>query len=104
VAQFDVYKNPNRTTQKTVPYLLDVQNSLFEGLSTRLIVPLVRLKQSDHPIKRLNPVFEIEGKPVYMSTAEMAGISRKSIGKHVVSLSSRRDEIRDSLDFLITGF
>jgi len=104
MAQFDVYLNPNPASKKYAPYLLDVQNNLFESLSTRIVVPLLSEKSIRIPVNKLNPEFTIEGKKVYLSTAEIAGIPQSAVGKYVCSLSSRRNQIIDALDFLILGF
>lgn len=104
MAQFDVYKNSNSATNKTYPYVLDVQNNLLDSLATRVVVPLASEKKVGTPMARLNPCFEIEGKRVVMSTAELAGVSKQSLGKKVASLISRRNEILGALDFVITGF
>jgi len=81
VAQFDVYRNINETTNELFPYLLDVQNNLFSSLQTRVVVPL---SSGVKPIKKLNPLFIIEGKNVFMSTTDMAGISLGSCGELVL--------------------
>ena len=104
MAQFDVYKNTNLASKKAVPYLLDVQNELFSSLSTRMVVPLVSEKRIGKPMSRLNPCFDVNGKTVYMSCAEMAGVSHSVLGECVTSLGYRRSEIVDALDFLIAGF
>jgi len=104
MAQFDVYQNPNPSSKKYAPYLLDVQNNLFEALTTRVVVPLVLEKSMRLPANRLNPGFNIDGNLVYMSTAEVAGVSHNVIGKYVCSLSLNRNEIIGALDFLFTGF
>ena len=104
MAQFDVYINPNSASKKYAPYLLDVQNDLFESLTTRVVVPLLTEKGIRVPANRLNPEFTIEGKKVYLSTAEIAGIPQSAMGKYVCSLSSHRTQINNALDFLITGF
>jgi toxin CcdB len=39
-----------------------------------------------------------------MSTAELAGVSLRSIGEKVASLKDHRDEIVAALDFLFAGF
>ena len=49
------------------------------------VIPLVAITEMNKPAKRLNPQFEIEGKPVVMSTAELAGIPRHT------PLGERRD-------------
>ena len=104
MAQFDVYVNPNPASKKYAPYLLDVQNDLFESLATRVVIPLLTEKGIRVPANRLNPEFNIEGKTVYMSTAEIAGIPQSAMGKYVCSLSFDRTQIINSLDFLVSGF
>ena len=101
MAQFDLYANPNPDTNERVPYLLDIQNDLLDTLSTRVVVPLVT---GIRPITHLNPSFEIEGRTVIMSTAEMAGVPKKILGEKVASLAQSRDEIIEAVEFLMTGF
>lgn len=101
MAQFDVYENLNTRTKDEIPYLLDIQNDILKNLSTRVVVPLV-LKMK--PAKILNPLFEINGSPVTMSTAELAGISTQNLGSFVCSVEDKRDEIVSAVDFMITGF
>lgn len=36
MSQYDVYENVNEETNRTVPYLLDVQSELLEKLATRV--------------------------------------------------------------------
>jgi toxin CcdB len=104
MAQFDVYLNPNPASKKYAPYLLDVQNDLFQSLATRVVVPLLTEKGIRIPANKLNPGFSIEGKKVYLSTAEIAGIPQSAIGKYVCSLSIHRTQIINALDFFISGF
>jgi toxin CcdB len=101
MAQFDVYKNVNESSKKSIPYLLDIQNDILKNLSSRVVVPLVLNSKG---AKILNPVFEIENQKVIMSTAELASISSDKIGEKVCSLEERRDEVIGAIDFLITGF
>ncbi len=102
MAQFDVYENRNPETKQSIPYLLDVQADLLDGLSTRVVVPLIAAmgKAADH----LNPRFKIRRTSVIMSTAELAGVSLQILGEKVCSLKEQRDEIIAALDFLFTGF
>jgi len=103
MAQFDVYLNPNTSTRKVIPYLLDVQADLLDMLATRVVAPLVLLEEMGLAAKHLNPQFKIKGVAVVMSTAELAGISTRSLGDKVTSLKNKRDEIISALDFLFTG-
>lgn len=103
MAQFDVYLNPNAATRKIIPYLLDVQADLLDTLATRVVVPLVSAGEMGTAARHLNPRFKVKGAAVVMSTAELAGVSNRSLGDKVVSLRSKRDEIIAALDLLFTG-
>ena len=83
MAQFDVYENPNPASQRTIPYLLDVQTDLLDNLATRVVAPLVNSAAMPMPGRHLNPAFSIEESKVIMSTAEIAGVSVKILGKKV---------------------
>ena len=103
MAQFDVYLNQNPSTRKAIPYLLDVQADLLDTLATRVVVPLILPEEMSLAAKHLNPRFKVKGESVVMSTAELAGISFRSLGDKVATLKSKRDEIIAALDLLITG-
>ena len=103
MAQFDVYRNSNRATQKRVPYLLDVQSDLLSQFPTRIVVPLVSLKALGAPAERLHPAFRVEGRKVVMMTAQLAGIAKDLVRDRVTSLATRRFEIIAAIDFLISG-
>ncbi len=103
MAQFDVYLNPNPATRKVIPYLLDVQADLLAPLATRVVVPLVLAEEMGLSAKTLNPKFKIKNITVVMSTAELAGISVRSLGDKATSLKGKRDEIIAELDLLFTG-
>jgi len=104
MAQFDVFENPNEETNRAIPYLLDVQADLLDTLATRVVVPLVAASAMGKAIQHLNPELTIANATVFMSTAELAGIPVRSMGKKVGSLKDRRLEIIATLDFLFTGF
>ena len=103
MAQFDVYLNTNADSCKAIPYLLDVQADLLDTLTTRVVVPLVLAAEMGLAAKHLNPQFKIKGVAVVMSSAELAGISIRSLGDKVTSLKNKRDEIIAALDLLFTG-
>ncbi len=100
--QFAVHKNANHASAAEVPFLLDVQCELLEGLATRVVVPL-RLRTAMTPARHLNPVFEVGGAEVVMSTAELAGVPMAALGEVVHSLADRRGDITAALDFLFLG-
>jgi toxin CcdB len=104
MAQFDVYRNGNPASRDTIPYLLDAQSDMLEPLSTRVVIPLVRASEMGKAAKYLNPVVEVEGVALVMSTAELAGVPSHLLVDNVQSLADRRDEIIAALDFLFSGF
>lgn len=103
MAQFDVYENPNPKTKVAFPYLLDVQNNLLDSMATRVVIPMIKISRANEPITRLNPVFEIDGTNVLLSTAELAGVSKNTLGAFVTSLKDNRTDIVNALDMLFTG-
>lgn len=103
MAQFDVHTNTNAASQREVPYLLDIQSELLDGLATRVVVPLFRKSAFGKPVQRLHPEFDIAGVAVVMSTAELAGIPRRNLGKKVESLVEHRSVIVSAVDLLMSG-
>ena len=104
MAQLDVYENPNQATREEIPYLLDVQTGLLDGLASRVVVPLVKASAMGKAAQRLNPIFTVGQTEVIMSTAELAGIPTRLLGQRVGSLADRRGEIIAALDFLFSGY
>jgi toxin CcdB len=104
MAPFDVHENQNQETNQAIPYLLDVQAELLENLATRVDVPLITSSAMGKAVKHLNPQLEIRRAPVFMSTAELAGVPVRILGEKVGSLKDRRNDIIAAIDFLFTGF
>ncbi|MDK9717706.1 MAG: CcdB family protein [Trichlorobacter sp.] len=104
MAQFDVYANPNQATNRTIPYLLDVQADLLSDLATRVVVPLYAATAATKAAQHLNPRFQVKRTSVIMSTAELAGVPLSALGDRVDSWQHHRSEIIAALDFLISGF
>jgi toxin CcdB len=98
----DVCRNPEAegTPSHPVPFLLVVQGNHVEVQSSRVVVPLVRASDTGKPIKRLMPVFTIEGEQFVMMTPQIAGIATADIGTAVASLADHRFEIRTAIDIL----
>ncbi|OGT88472.1 MAG: plasmid maintenance protein CcdB [Gammaproteobacteria bacterium RIFOXYA12_FULL_61_12] len=104
MAQFKVYVNQNKATEKTYPYLLDIQSNLLDDLRTRVVIPLCPTSLAGKAaITKLCPILEIEGNHFIALTQQIAGIDRKSIGKEICNLSQNRSEIIAALDFIISG-
>lgn len=101
MAQFDVYKNENHLTNQKVPYLLDVQNDILKSLNTRVMIPLVRDLKS---VQGLTKEFVINDEKVYLTTAQMGAVYIDELKEKVTSLENIKEEIKNSIDFLIYGF
>lgn len=98
--QFDVYENENPKTKERIPYLLDIQSEILSMLDTRVVVPLViNVKSAKH----LNPIFQINGKSVVMSTAQLTAVPSAILNTKITNLSNSRAEILNAIDFLLTG-
>lgn len=98
MARFDVYPGA-----RGKGYLLDCQADLLEHLETRVIVPL--LPAAGLPqASRLNPMFEIEGERVVMSTQLIFAIPMDRLGAKVTSLAEEHLVIMNALDMLLSGY
>ena len=97
MARFSVHLNPNGG------YLLDVQADLMRHLNTRVVVPLMPLDQAPKPATRLNPLFMIDGVEHSMVTQFMAAVPAADLGRIVMDVADRRDDIVNALDLLLQG-
>lgn len=83
---------------------IDLQSDLFDGLSTRVMVPLAPAQDVAKLVPRLNPRFEIDGMVFAMVTQFMGTVSGPDIGPAIADLSARAGEITAATDFLFQGF
>lgn len=98
--QFDLFRNGSN---RTYPFLVDLQADLLRDLGTRVVAPLTPIK-AGRPIDRLNPVVEIGGRKYAVVFQEMAAAPIAVLKVPVGSLRTRRDDMIAALDFLFTGF
>ena len=101
MAQFDVYKNENDQTNQKVPYLLDIQNDILDSINTRVVIPLVKDKKD---FKGLKKEFMIENQKVYLTTSQMGAVHKNELKTKITTLINQKEEIKNSIDFLIYGF
>jgi toxin CcdB len=102
MAQFILYRNNHKQTQKRYPFLLDIQNDFLDTLKTRLVIPVSELTEQ-RPINRLNPIFEWHSLRYVLITQEMATIPEQNLGSAVTELHYLRSELLAAVDLLITG-
>jgi toxin CcdB len=102
MARFDVYRNPRRGSVHA-PYLVDMQCDWLQA-GLRVVVPLVKPSYHGTPISKLNPVVEVEGKPLVFSPTEIGSLPDAELRKPVASLAADRDVLVAALDFLFQGY
>ncbi len=98
--QFDLYRNEGENAD-LFPYVLDVTNELHHLSKLRVVIPLC---SDGAAITHLNPTWTIEGRKLYLSTMDIAGIPAAMLQERVANFADRRNEIVDAVDFLIHGF
>ena len=103
MAQFDVYINPNPDTKTQIPYLLDVQAELLDSFATRVIIPVYHAGSINILVRQLNPVIQMQGEKLILSTSELAAVPTSYLGVFVENISHERHTIITAIDLLITG-
>lgn len=104
MAQFDYYANTDTETNRTYPFIVDVQDTLLDGLNSRAVIPLTPLSglEKSYP-KNLCPEITIEGKAYALLTHQMASVSTRTLSHREGSLAHIRNEIISAVDFLFSG-
>ena len=104
MSQFDLYANPDKQTQKTYPYFVDIQNDLLDSLNSRFVIPLTPVPRADkiYP-DNLCPVIIIAGKTYALLTQQMATVAVVVLKNKAGSLAEYRTRIIAAVDFLIAG-
>ncbi|WFP64449.1 CcdB family protein [Mesorhizobium sp. WSM4904] len=85
-------------------YLLDVQSDLLDNFKTRAVVPLLPLSSAPPPMRKLHPVFEINGRKLIMATHLIATVAVTELTENRTNLTNHHDEIVAALDMLFEGF
>jgi toxin CcdB len=98
MAQFDVHRLANGPN-----LVVDCQSHLHDHIDSRFVVPLVPKDDAPTAVRRLNPVFVIDGEEYVMVTQSAAAVARNRLGPVIESLADRGHEIVGALDVLITG-
>lgn len=99
MARFDVYR-PGRSDAM----LLDCQADLLSQLDSRFVVPLLPEGFLRNPLKRLNPLFDVDGQRVIMVTQSAATVPVRALGDPIGSLMGEQSAIMNALDMLLTGY
>lgn len=105
MAQFDVHRNKG-ALRESIPFVVIVQSSLFDGYCRRVVVPLVRRTAlpagASAAGSRMNPEFLIEDIAVVLHPLDMVSVAIDQLGAHVTSAAASGQAIADALDELLT--
>lgn len=102
MAQFDVHRNTGRH-RDSIPFVVVVQSSQFDGYRRRVVVPLVKasvLGKISHG--RFNPAFKIRGTTVVLHPLEMVSVPVDQLGPVVASLQGEGQQVVAALDELLS--
>lgn len=83
---------------------LDLQSDLLDGLTTRVIAPLVPAEDVGKFADKLNPRFTIGERSYILMTEFIGALPAGELGPLVADLSTHRDRIVAATDFLFQGF
>lgn len=99
MAQYDVY-----TSKAPGVFLLDVQSDLIEGLTTRVVVPLLPANAGPHKIKRLHPIIAIDGRDYLVGAHLMTSVNKSELTTPKTNLTHRHDDISKAIYMVFQGF
>jgi toxin CcdB len=100
--QFDVHRNGGRH-KDTIPFVVVVQSSQFDGYRRRVVVPLVRASVlAKTQLPHFNPKFRIRGTSVVLHPLEIVSIPVDQLGPKVGSLAAESQRILAALDELLS--
>lgn len=104
MAQFDVYKNPNKATKNLFPLLLDIQHEVISELATRIVIPLgIASHFQNETLTRLMPEVEFDGLQLVILTPQISAVAANRLKKPIGTLEHLRFGILGSLDFAVSG-
>jgi toxin CcdB len=104
MAQWDVYPNPSPNSRAEVPYLVDVQSDLLQGVPTRFAVPLTLPRTSLGGLPpRMSPSFEVQGQALLLVPQEAGPVDARLLRRSVLSLRAESHRIVDALDAVVSG-
>ncbi len=104
MAQFDVYRNPSKTTRKHYPYVLDIQSPYISDIATRIVIPLGYSSSFGNEVMAgLTPKITYENEKLLLLTPQISSVPAKLLKAPIGSLSHFREVIINALDFAIAG-
>lgn len=105
MSQFDVYRNPSPHQREAMPFVVNIQSDLLDGLATRLAMPLAvpGLVPASIPLN-LCPRVDFEGQRFHLLAQLAAPFRTRDLGKSLGALEGCASDIAAALDAVISGF
>jgi toxin CcdB len=101
--QFDVIRNPDRSSARARPYLVVLQSDLLQVMETVVVAPLARIKGLT-PVKRLTPMVEVSGRSYLVMTHELAAVARSELKAPLSNIAPLREQMTAATDLIFFGF
>ena len=102
--QFAVYTNPDKDTNKSYPFFIDVQNNLLDSLNSRVVIPLTPITNAGNQYpENLCPTIKVQNRKYALLTHQITAVPLTILKKKAGLAELSRNEIIAAIDFLITG-
>lgn len=101
--QYDLYENTDEDTKEGYPYFVDIQTELLKDLVSRVVIPLVPVKDAKSYPSNLCPIVTINNNNFSLLTHQITTIPTSLLTYKEGSLLLNRDDINSGLDFLLMG-
>jgi toxin CcdB len=103
VAQFDVYPNPSSSAARGVPYVVNVQSDLIDGLSTRLCVPLATFDFAGSIPLKLSPNVVVKGRRLHALAHFAAPLPAARLRRPVANVAAEASALVAAIDVVLSG-
>lgn len=104
MAQFDFYINTNRKTKKYSPFLVDIQSSVLEDISTTIVVPLGKLPDlQSMSMSIVTPEIDINAEQYLFLFPQIASVPKSILKKQIGNISEYRGEMIAAMELSFTG-
>jgi toxin CcdB len=97
MSHLDVYR------LKAGQLVVDIQADLLSYLNTRVVVALVKSDAAPTSLRRLHPIFAVDGVMYTFAPHLTATVPVRELGEVVGTLRDHRNEIIRAFDVLLTG-
>ena len=99
MARYDLYTIGTRDG-----LLIDVQADLLDRFQTRAVIPMIPATSTPPVLKRLHPIFDVDGKKYVLATHLISAVPLAEMTPSNRNLSKHHDQIVAALDMLCQGF